>query len=166
MDIKREFACAVLGPCALFILFHLLSLISQFARRRLYTRLLHYVIYPRLFPGRHLINPTRAEVGLHLAHWALTAFCNIYGIATISQAGLRAGFIAIVHLVPLLAASQMSFVSSLSGASLSTVLSAHQSFGHMAAAQGIFHSIVSFHALPLPTLAGSTRLTVCMCCYT
>ena len=78
-----------------------------------------------------------------MVHWAGTIFCNVYGIHSISDAGQRAGNLALVHLAPLLATTQLSFASNLMGLSLTVTRSIHRAFGLMAAVQSAFHTTVA-----------------------
>lgn len=150
MEIVQVFACALLGSIVTFALVRMFYLFSNKLGRFIYPKLLRHVIYPRLFRQKYFFNPSRIEFALWSLHWAVTGFCNLYRIGSLAEAGLRAGSIAMIHLIPLLAVPQLSMWSHYLGASLSACQSAHRAFGLMAAAQGIFHACI---AIQLPSIA-------------
>jgi len=160
MEIPNAYSLAFLSVLASLVCLHTMSSIWSKFHRSLYGILLRHIVYPRIFPGMHLINPTRSGVFLYVIHWATTLFCNIYRVQSIAQAGLRAGRISIVHLVPLIASPQLSFNSDLMGLSLSTFKHLHYACGVMATAQGLFHSLASIRSLKLATSWGSNSLAV------
>ena len=113
-----------------------------------------HLLLPTVFRGRHIINPTRVEVLCHLLHWTAAIIYNTWNVDSINQAALRAGQLALIHLVPLLITYQLAFVSSVLGISLNIVGKVHQSLAVMALVQGILHSV-----LHLQTEERQTKLT-------
>ena len=157
------FACGLLGLLSLLILAHTLSHLLHISRERrsaVYGKLLRHLLYPRLFTNHHSANPTKAAALLYITHWIGTGFCNAWGIRTTSEAGLRAGSIAIIHLIPLLMAPQLSFASDVLGVPLATYERLHRSLGLMAAVQGIFHGLVAIGSTARHGTVWATSLTV------
>lgn len=157
MDVTEIYACILLGSIGLLVIIRVLMMLSYQTRRSLYGRILRQFVYPRLLRQDWFLNPTRAEFVLYALHWTMTAFFNLYRVDSIAEAGLRAGSIALVHLVPLLAIPQLSMWSHYLGLSLSACQAAHRAFGYMATAQGIFHAIVSIQetSIRAPSLASN-----------
>jgi hypothetical protein len=146
MDLLSIFATILLGSLGLVLVTRTLWICFIRTQRTLFATVYRHFVYPRLFPGQHIFNPSRSEVFFHLVHWAGTVFCNVYGIHSISDAGQRAGNLALVHLAPLLATTQLSFASDLMGLSLTVTRSIHRAFGLMAAVQSAFHTTVALTA--------------------
>jgi hypothetical protein len=147
MDVSQVLICVILGPIGLALLSRCVWTMSKIIWRASRIKILRMLILPRLFPGWHPYNPPRIELMLYAIHWIITGFFNGYGIESLSQAGMRAGVIATVHLVPLLATSQLDFAAHLFGIGPQSFRRVHQAFGLMAAAQSVFHSIVHARSL-------------------
>ena len=160
MDIVQILACVLLGIPALWISFRVMLSCWTTTCRSFYGKLLRYLIYPRIFPQWHHINPSRLDLLLHVTHWAFTGFCNVYNVRSVTEAGLRAGSIAVVHLVLLIAAPQLNFGADVLGLSLAVFYRVHRAFGIMATAQGVFHSAVYLRSASISTFSGSLSLTV------
>lgn len=94
-----------------------------------------HVLLPRIFHSRHMINPSRVEVLCHLLHWTAVIVYNTWNVDSLGQAALRAGLLAIIHVVPLLITYQLGFVSSVLGISLNLVGKLHQSLAVMVLVQ-------------------------------
>ena len=73
---------------------------------------------------------------------------------SLGQAALRAGQLAIIHIVPLLITYQLAFVSSVLRISLNVVGKLHQSLAVIALAQGMLRSVIH-----LQTEERQTKLT-------
>ena len=145
MDINRGFA---IGFFAIFGAALVVNHISKLCRTYWPPTLrwmVRHVLLPRLFVGLHIFNPTRIEVVCHLLHWTAVVVYNTWNVHNLVQAGLRAGQLAVIHIVPLLITYQLSFVSSLLGLSLDVVANVHQSLAIMALVQGVLHSVAQLH---------------------
>ena len=104
--------------------------------------MVRHVFLPRLFLGRHTINPTRVEILCHLLHWTAAIVYNTWDVDSLGRAALRAGQLAVIHVVPLLITYQLGFVSNILGLSLTFVGKVHQSLAVMALVQGTLHSVI------------------------
>jgi hypothetical protein len=91
-----------------------------------------------------MINPTRVEVLCHLLHWTAVIVYNTWNVDSLGQAALRAGQLAVIHVVPLLITYQLGFVSNILGLSLNVVRKVHQSLAVMVLVQGMLHSVLHF----------------------
>ncbi len=101
-----------------------------------------HVLLPRLFRGRHIFNPTRTELLCHLLHWTAVIVYSTWDVDSLSGAALRAGQLAVIHVVPLLITYQLGFVSRLLGLSFNVTGRVHQSLAFMALVQSILHSAI------------------------
>jgi len=90
-----------------------------------------------------------------LIYIAVNVFCFSFRASSISQAGLRAGTLSIVNLIPLFAGLHISFLADLLGVTLATFRQIHRSAGVMSVLLALFHVPVavasrSSFALALP----------------
>lgn len=74
--------------------------------------------------------------------------CFEFWDTTISQAGLRAGTLAMINLIPLFAVPHLSTLADLLGVTLSTFRQIHRSAGVMAVMLTIFHLLVMIASQP------------------
>jgi len=160
MDPSQILAYILLGAVSLAVVLRLYRFLAHGPFRRLVSWILHYVVYPRLFPGHHLFNPARINAIMYCLHWTGTLFCNIYRIGTLTEAGRRAGSIAMVHLVPLLATPQLGICAEIFGLSITSIRLLHEAFGLMAAAQSGLHTAVAMHDNLLTTPSFIFKLIV------
>ena len=154
MNINRSFA---IGFFSIFGAVLVLNHVSRLRRKYWHLisrRMVKHVLLPRLFRDKHLVNPTRVEVLCHLLHWTAVIIYNTWDVDSFGRAALRAGELAIIHIVPLLITYQLAFVSSLLGLSLNVVEKVHQSLAAMVFLQGCLHSV-----LYLQTTGRQTELT-------
>lgn len=98
-----------------------------------------HVLLPRLFGGRHIFNPTRIELLCHLLHWTAVIVYNTWDVDSLGRAALRAGQLAVIHVVPLLITYRLGFVSRVLGLSFNVTGRVHQSLALMASVQSIVH---------------------------
>ncbi|EMC97298.1 hypothetical protein BAUCODRAFT_23621 [Baudoinia panamericana UAMH 10762] len=144
MDLILIIAIILLGPLLLASTLRLALRVGRHCSRKAYIWLLYHVVYPRILPGdMHLVNPSRAEILLLLLHWSITGFFNAYDIHSRTEFSRRAGQIAVLHMLPLLASQPLSLLADILGMSLHTLLYGHTVFGVMAALQGVLHAIFS-----------------------
>ncbi|KFY19587.1 hypothetical protein V493_07902, partial [Pseudogymnoascus sp. VKM F-4281 (FW-2241)] len=85
---------------------------------------------------------SRAGVLLQLIYTTLNLFCVGFRVSTISGAGLRAGSLAVVNMIPLFAGAHLAFFADQLGVSLKTIRAVHRSVGFMAFSLGLFHVLV------------------------
>ncbi|OBT55433.1 hypothetical protein VE04_05610 [Pseudogymnoascus sp. 24MN13] len=100
---------------------------------------------------------TRAGVVIQLAYLAINLFCVFVVLswdglkpANFSDAGRRAGTLAEVNMIPLLAGPHFAFLSDLLGLSLKTIRGIHRPAGWMTAALVLLHAMAAASDGPLP----------------
>ena len=160
MNINRGFA---IGFFSIFGAVLVVNHVSRLCRRYwpLISRwMVKHVLLPRVFRGRHLINPTRVEVLCYLLHWTAVIIYDTWNVDSFGRAASRAGELAVIHIVPLLITYQLAFVSSVLGVSLDTVKKAHQSLAVMVLLQGMLHSALHLSIAKTDTGLTPNRIAV------
>lgn len=119
---------------------------------------------------------------LHILHIAGTLVCNAVGVHDWSEASVRAGSLALLHMIPTLISPHLSLVAHYMGVPIPTMNIFHMSSGFMVLLQSIIHVIISVktvsfditnrqmqHGLVVRTLAisheASTKSTAGCTCY-
>jgi hypothetical protein len=142
MDIIQIYAISAGGAFSIAAFVHLLPYISPFIT---YVSLgvSKHLTYPYLVDRHWILGPwTRAGVIVQLIYVAVNLFCAGFGASTIADAGLRAGTLAVVNMIPLFAAPHLAFASDLIGVSLKSIRSIHRSAGSMVFLLGLLHVVV------------------------
>ena len=142
MDFDRAFATIFLGVFALTFLVHQVVRAGRHLRRPLIRTFERYILLPRIFKGRHRINPTRAQIACFVVHYSVAGFYNAWQVHTISDAAKRAGRSALIHMLPLLTPNHVYFLSHLFGSSLPLAEQAHYMLGCMSILQGSIHCVL------------------------
>lgn len=79
-----------------------------------------------------------------LLYWGGTLVVNVFRVRSLPEAASRAGSIALLHLIPLMAGNRLSFVADMIGLSLRTFQYLHNTMGLMVSAQLICHVVLLF----------------------
>lgn len=142
MDLDKAFATGFLGVFALTFLIHQFVRLWQWLQRPVARWLKQHVTMPRIRKNRHYVNPSRSEILFIIVHWTVVGFYNIYQVNTIVEAAERAGRLALLHTVLLLAPNHTFLTSYLFNSSLSTAVFIHCMLGCMSVLQGALHCIL------------------------
>jgi hypothetical protein len=135
MDITLGYAIALGG--VLIVLF----LVNQPVKplKPYFNRALRYLMYPHVIRRHRLLGPwTRADIILQLIYLGINAFCLGFWV-DITKAGLRAGTLSLINLIPLFLGQHMSFIADILGISLATFRYLHRSAALMSSGLVIFH---------------------------
>ena len=117
--------------------------ISRWIQDRTLFYVFKYLIYPIVIQRTRLSKPFSRWHAIMIAiYWSGTVACNLVGINSFTQAGNRAGALAILNLVPLLSCNRPAFLADLLGISLHTYMRLHTSFGIMVFLQSLIHTII------------------------
>lgn len=143
MDITQAYAIAVAGIASSFLLVALSGSIVQYG-----TLLGHavskHLVYPFVVDRHALIGPWNvAGITLHLCFLAANIFCLTFRVPSISDAGRRAGMLALINLSPLLLGFHLGFVADLLGLSLQAFRRIHRSVAFMVFCLATFHVITA-----------------------
>jgi hypothetical protein len=142
MDLDRAFATGFLGAFALTFLIYQLVRLWRWLQRPVARWLTQHITMPRIRKGRHYLNPSRVQVLYVTTHLAVVGFYNIYQVHTVAKAAERAGRLALLHAVLLLAPNHTFLMSYLFNSSLSTAVFMHSMLGCMSVIQGSLHCLL------------------------
>jgi hypothetical protein len=161
MDITQAYALAAGGIAFPFPCANLFSYLPGFGH---YVCLFmsKHLTYPYILNRHALLGPwSRADLLIQLVYLATNIFCLSFRVADISSAGLRAGTLSLINLIPLLSGPHLSFLADLLGIQLSTYRNVHRSAGFTAFALATFHVLTALATKhPLPRHCPSTRLSL------
>lgn len=101
-----------------------------------------HLIYPFVLRRHRFIGPwTRNGALLRLLYVAINVFCEVFRVHSVAQAGLRAGNLSLINMIPLFFGIHLGFVADLLGLSLQTYTSIHGSAAVMSILMGCLHII-------------------------
>ncbi|ELR09836.1 hypothetical protein GMDG_04319 [Pseudogymnoascus destructans 20631-21] len=157
MDAIQIYAIAAGGTLCIFAFVNLLPLLIPLVTRVSIFVSKHFR-YPYILHRHRILGPwTRAGVIIQLAYLAINLFCVLAVLswddikaANFSGAGRRAGTLAEVNMIPLLAGPHFAFLADLIGLSLKTIRGIHRSAGWMTAALVFLHAMAAASDGPLP----------------
>jgi hypothetical protein len=150
MDPTLGYAITLGGVFLTLILVNLLHLnrltyltyLPSFARTSL-RRLWRYLIYPYLVHRHRFLPPfTLADLLTQLIYIAGNSFCLAY-CSTIEKAGLRAGTLSLINLIPLFFGPHLGFAADVLGLSLGAFRNVHRSAGLVSSGLVLFHTAVA-----------------------
>lgn len=149
MDISQIYSLSVGGILVTVIAYRFAAFGSHVVRTHTATFWSKHVLYPFVCRRFRYIGPvTRLELVFQTCYWGGTAFCNIFRIHTVAQAGSRAGSLSIINLIPLFFADHLGFAADIIGISLRAYARLHGSFGLMAFIQALVHVLIAIQSLP------------------
>ena len=148
MDITIVYANIIGGGFGLLLLINSLPLIIRLVRY-LSPLISKHLIYRYILHRHRLLGPwSRADVLVQLIYIAGNICCFEFWDTTISQAGLRAGTLAMINLILLFVVPYLSTLADLLGVTLSTFRQIHRSAGVMAVMLTIFHVLFMLASRP------------------
>ena len=105
---------------------------------------LKYLIFANLLDRHRFLGPwTRAGVLVHVLYITVNLFCLVFRVSEVSQAGLRAGSLSLINMIPLFAGPHLSFLADLLGISITTYRNIHRSGGIASIVLGLCHIVLS-----------------------
>lgn len=108
------------------------------------------IVRRRLWRRRALWGPMGFfRMFLHILHVAGTLVCNVVGVHDWSEASLRAGSLALLHIIPTLVSPHLSLVAHYMGVPISIMNIFHVSAGFMVLLQSVIHVIISIKTVSL-----------------
>jgi len=143
MNITQAYAIAAGGIFLIFVLANCRPHMAQLIKHvSLFTS--KHLTYPHLISRHRFLGLwTRADVLVQLIYVAANVFCLSFQAPTVSQAGLRAGTLSLINMVPLFAGFHISFLADLLGVSITTYRRIHRSLGLMSFVLVLFHVLVA-----------------------
>jgi hypothetical protein len=146
MDITLGYAIAVGGVLIILALFNHLGLLSWLLdlvswARPFCNQAFRYLAYPYLVRRHRFWGPwTLGDLIIQLVYIGSNSFCLGFR-ANIAQAGLRAGTLSVVNLIPLFLGPHLSFLADILGVSLNTFRYMHRSAALMSSGLVLFHAL-------------------------
>ena len=127
----------------------------------IYLLISKHLVHRYVLHRHRLVGPwSLAGVLLQLIYIAGNISCFSLGgshvetqASTLSRAGLRAGTLSVINLIPLFASPHLDSLADILGVTLTTVRQIHRSVGLMAVLLTVFHVIVSVITRPSFTLS-------------
>lgn len=148
MDITELYAIIVGGSFCFLLLLNGLPFITRLVRY-LSPLVSKHLTYRYILHRHGLIGPwSRVGVLMQLICIVGNICCLKFWDTTTSQAGLRAGTLAAINLIPLFAVPHLSTLADLLGVTLSTFRQIHQSAGVTVVGLTIFHVLVAVASQP------------------
>jgi hypothetical protein len=139
------YAIIVGGAFAALFLQHAMGLSSTLLRSRLAKKAFKHLAWSVIVSRTRCTPPiTRGDVVAQLLYWGGTLLVNVFQVRSLPEAASRAGSIAILYLIPLVAGGRLSFAADWMGLSLRTFQYLHNTFGLMVSAQLISHVVLVF----------------------
>lgn len=143
MDITQAYATAAGGIFFIFILVNCLPYVAQLIKHVSFFTSKH-LTYPYLLGRHRFLGPwTQAVVLVQLVYVTVNVFCLSFQVFTVSQAGLRAGTLSLINMIPLFAGPHFSFLADLLGVSVTAYQRVHRSAGLMSFVLALFHVLVA-----------------------
>jgi hypothetical protein len=107
---------------------------------------LNFLTYPYLIRRHRFLGPwTYADIIIQLFYIAINAFCLSFRVTSdIAKAGMRAGNLSLINMIPLFLGPHLSFLADILGISLSTFRLIHRSAGLMSLGLACLHVVFSF----------------------
>ena len=156
MDTIQIYAIAAGGTLSIFALINLLPILVPLVTR--ISFLAKHLKYPYLLHRHRILGPwSPAGVMVQLAYLAVNLLCILVvklswsglRVSSFSNAGRRAGTLAEVNKIPLLAGPYLAFLADRLGLSLKTIRSVHWSAGWMTATLVLLYAMATASDRPL-----------------
>jgi hypothetical protein len=169
MDVTLGYAIATGGVLLILVLINLLPCLPylvSFAPPFFYQAL-KYLIYHYLVRRHRFLGPwTLADVIIQLVYIICNSLCLGFQVSSlgfqvssIAKAGLQAGNLSLINLIPLFLGPHLSFLADILGVSLSTIRRIHRSAGLMSLGLVLFHVLVIVVSSTAFTLSSAKNLS-------
>jgi hypothetical protein len=153
MDITKVYAIIIGSSFGLLLLINSLPLIVRLVKY-LSPLVSKHLIYRYVLRRHRLLGPwSRAGILVQLIYVAGNICCLKFWDTTTSQAGLQAGTLAIVNLIPLFADPHLGTLADLLGLNLRTIQYIHKSAGITTVVFIIIHILLMVASQPVSPLA-------------
>ncbi len=168
MDVIQIYATAAGGFFFVFIIVNLLSHTVRF-REKISLLTFKHLTYSYFLNRHRLLGPwSRTDVLVQLIYITINVFCLSFRVSTISKAGLQAGNLSLVNMIPLFAGTHLSFLADLLGFPLNSYRRVHRSAGLMVFALILFHVLVvvanrTTFSLKVPEHLFGLIVSLCCC---
>lgn len=132
------------GVFAIIIVTRLISHLLRVLKEHALVFFLKHILYPLCINRHRILGPwSRASFVFQQIYWAVTILCLSYKASDLSDAGMRAGTLSLINLIPLYSGLHLSFLTDMLELSMRTYTKLHGSIGVMSGALVIFHIAVA-----------------------
>jgi hypothetical protein len=142
MELTLIYLAGISAIFAGLLLVRVFPLLAAFYESHVAAFMLRHIVYPYLYRRLPFLPITRSRALLLAIYIGLTAFCNVYGVFSTEQASVRAGWLSIVNLVPLLVTGRLTVAMQALGLSLQETILAHGATGFMFTSQTLAHIVL------------------------
>ena len=119
-----------------------------------------YLTYPYLVRRHRYLGPwTRADIIIQLVYIAGNSFCLGFRVSDIAKAGVRAGNLSLINMIPLFLGPHLGFLADILGVSLSAFRLMHRSAGLMSSGLVLLHVLATLVSHTAFSLRGVTSLS-------
>ena len=166
MEITMAYAVALGGVLLILALINLLPGLPYLtiSTPRFLQRALRYLTYPYLVRRHRFWGPwTCADIIIQIVYIGCNAFCIRFPASDITEAGVRAGYLSLINMIPLFLGPHLGFLADILGVSLSTFRLMHRSAGMMSCSLFLFHvlaKLVSHTAFAFRGIANLSAVVV------
>ena len=141
MDIPQVYAMGVGGAFLILIFLNLIP----YVRNNTIILANKHLAYPLFVRRHHFLGPwSRADVILQSLYVGVNIVCVGFKPASVHMAGLRAGTLSLVNMIPLFAGFHLSFLADILGIRLKSYQLIHRSVAAMSVLLLIFHIMAAF----------------------
>lgn len=137
---SQLYAIAAGGIFVIVILTRLVSRLIQVLKEHALVFFLKHIQYPFCLHRHRFLGPwSRASFIFQQIYWSLNILCLSYKVSDLSEAGMRAGTLSLINLIPLYSGLHLSFLADMLGLSVRTYTKLHGSIGVTSGALAAFH---------------------------
>jgi len=141
MEITQAYAIAVGGVFLILLSISFLPYLVVLMEK-VSLEASRYLTYPQFLRRHRFLGPWAwADVLIQLTYITINIFCVSFQASSVSEAGLRAGNLSLLNMMPLFFGPHLSFLADLLHISLSTYRRIHRSTGLMSFTLLLFHGI-------------------------
>ena len=140
MEASEIYALAAGGILVILLVYRFISFLFHQRYNGVVSLFFKHVLYPYVCRRFRYFGPiSRMQLIIQTVYWSGTLLCNVVKVKGLSEAGLRAGTLSVINLMPLLLANPLGFAADLLGLSLRHFLRLHGTIALMTFLQGAFH---------------------------
>jgi hypothetical protein len=149
MEIATIYAIISGGVVLCLIVLYFRGYLKQLLRK-ISLQGARYLVYPQLVRRHRYIGPwSPGNLGLHLLYFTIIAICVGFRASSFQKAGLRAANLSLIHMIPHVIGSDLSFLADILWLPLGIFQLLHRSTALISLLLLLFHVLVTI-ALRMP----------------
>lgn len=162
MEITLAYAIALGGVLLLPLLLNLLPWLPylSFSTPSFIQQALRYLKYPYIIRRHRFVGPwTCVDIIIQIVYIASNSFCVGFRVSSIEKAGVRAGHLSLINMIPLFLGPHLGFLADILGISLSMFRLMHRSAGLMSFGLVLFHVVAVLLSHAMFSLRGIANIS-------